>query len=124
MIKKKLIKSSYKQAKSEVCGFIVLDNEDFDFVQVENLAEDKESEFFISAKTFLHTKENHNVVAVFHSHPSGDENPSNFDKSCSEAACYPFVIFSNNTNKFSTYVPEYLETEKEVIQKLEAELCK
>ena len=123
MIKKKLTKSSYGQPEKEVCGFIVLNDNNFDFVQVENLAEDKGSEFYISAKTFLHTKENYNVVAVFHSHPCGNEQPSDFDKSCSEATCYPFVIYSNKTRKFGTYIPEYLETENEIFKKLEVELC-
>lgn len=124
MIKKKLIKSSCSQPQKEVCGFIAFENEEFYFIQVENLAEDQESEFYISAKTFLHTKENYNVVAVFHSHPSGDERPSTFDKNCSEAACYPFVIFSNKTNKFSTYTPEYLDVSEDILKKLEVELCK
>lgn len=122
MISRKIRKSSFKKPKEEVCGFIVLKDNEFDIVEVENMAEDKESEFYISAKSFLHARENNKLVAVFHSHPNGNEEPSPYDKNCSEATCVPFVIFSNQTQKFSIYIPEFLDVDKETIEKLKTQL--
>ena len=36
-------------------------------------------------------KQNNNLVAVFHSHPSGNEELSKYDKTCSEATCKIFL---------------------------------
>ena len=122
MIDKKIKKASFRKPKEEVCGFIILKDDEFDILEVENMAEDKESEFYISAKSFLYARENNQLVAVFHSHPNGNEEPSEYDKNCSEATCIPFVIFSNQTRKFSAYIPEFLDVDEEIIKKLKDQL--
>jgi len=122
MINEKIRKASFRKPKEEVCGFIILKDDKFDILEVENMAEDKESEFYISAKSFLYARENNQLVAVFHSHPNGTEESSQYDKNCSEATCIPFVIFSTQTRKFSVYVPEFLDVDEEIIKKLKDQL--
>jgi len=123
MIAKKIKKTAFKKQNEEVCGFICFEDGKFNVLEVENMAEDKSSEFYISAKSFLYAKQNNNLVAVFHSHPSGNEKLSKYDETCSEATCIPFVVFSNKTQKFSVYEPEFLDTDKKLIEKMKEELC-
>lgn len=123
MISKKIQKTAFRKQNEEVCGFICFKDGEFDVIEVENMAEDKSSEFYISAKSFLYVKQNNTLVAVFHSHPSGDEQLSKYDKTCAEATCIPFVVFSNKTRKFSVYEPEFLDADKSLVKKMKEELC-
>lgn len=122
MIAKKIQKLAFKRPNEEVCGFIYLEDGGFNVLEVENMAEDKSCEFYISAKSFLYAKENNNLVAVFHSHPTGNEELSEYDKNCSEATCMPFVVFSNKTGRFFVYEPEFLDADKDLIERLKKEL--
>ena len=123
MIAEKIQKIAFKKQTEEVCGFICFEDGEFNILEVENMAEDRSSEFYISAKSFLYAKQNNNLVAVFHSHPNGNEQLSKYDETCSEATCIPFVVFSNKTQKFSVYEPEFLDTDKKLIEKMKEELC-
>ncbi len=123
MIAEKIQKIAFKKQTEEVCGFICFEDGEFNILEVENMAEDRSSEFYISAKSFLYAKQNNNLVAVFHSHPSGNEKLSKYDETCSEATCIPFVVFSNKTRKFSVYEPEFLDADEKLIKKMKDQLC-
>lgn len=123
MIKRKIEIECEKTPKEEVCGFIIHDGENFEVLPVKNKAINKESEFYIPAKEFLFIKEKHNLVAIYHSHVEGPAEESEFDVSSSEVCCYPFVIYSMQTNRFGTYVPEYLDCDKALIDQLKEELA-
>ena len=123
MIKRKIEIECEKKPREEVCGFVVHDGENFDVIPIENKAINKENEFYIPAKEFLFIKEKHNLVAIYHSHIEGPAEESEFDVASSEVCCYPFVIYSMQTNRFGTYVPEYLDCNVELLNQLKKELA-
>ena len=45
------------------------------------------------------------LLLIFHSHVVGCEKPSEFDEKSSENCCYPFLIYSINSEKFFLYEP-------------------
>ena len=122
MLKKDIEKKSFQNVKEEACGFIYLENKKLKILEVKNSAEDKTSEFSISAKTYLYAKENHEIVGIYHSHPSGSEEPSEYDKKCAEITCLPFIIFSIKRRKFSVFCPELLEIKQSIVEQLRKEL--
>jgi len=116
-IKDFLANSSF-QSFNEVCGFLGFDEDDKQFVaQIEkNQASDPKSFFLIDPISFLKFKESYSIVAVFHSHVSGDENPSEFDIKMSEACCLPFMIFSINSKKFYIYEPKNKDYDVNILE--------
>jgi hypothetical protein len=46
----------------------------------------------------------------------GDENASDFDLNTSENCCFPFVIYSVVTEKFSIYEPKHKDYDVNIIQ--------
>jgi len=118
-IKQKIVKACNKKKNEEVCGFIIYQNEQFEVYECENKAQDKEGEFYIPAKEFLYIKNNFEIVAVYHSHIKSEENASEFDKKISNLVCFPFVVYSYQTQKFSIFKPEFLDCSIETVNKLE-----
>lgn len=122
-IKTKIIKSSLSDKKKEICGFVVKTAKGFDLLEASNGSPTPEKDFCISAKEFLFTKNNYDIIAVYHSHPKGTERPSVTDKGNSESICYPFVIYSIQENKFSVYRPEFCDSDQRDVDILERLLC-
>lgn len=121
-IEKQIINACGKKPNEESCGFIVYDNGEFRAIESENRAQDKSEEFYIPAKEFLFIKNSNNVIAVYHSHPKTDENPSEFDKNNSNLICLPFVIFSLKNRRMSVFEPEFLDCDKSTFQNLKEQL--
>jgi proteasome lid subunit RPN8/RPN11 len=121
-IKNKIVKICGKTPNEEVCGFIVFENGELEIIQVKNRAKIKEQEFYIPAKEFLSIKKTKEIVAVYHSHPSGETEPSKFDEQNSELICYPFLIYSTKKRKFNIYKPQFIDCDLEHLKKLEEAL--
>ncbi|HDR1302122.1 C40 family peptidase [Pasteurella multocida] len=64
----------------EMCGFVVFDGQEKIFIACENMAEDKENHFEISADDFLKASEYDGIVALVHSHPQGEPLLSTMDR--------------------------------------------
>lgn len=121
-IKDKIIQACCKNPKYESCGFVIYDNDGFNIVECENKAENKQEEFYIPAKDFLYAKKSYEIIAIYHSHPEGDESPSEFDKANCDSSCYPFLIFSNSNRKFNIIEPEYNDANPEYLKELKERL--
>lgn len=108
------------QSFNEVCGFLGFDEESKQFVvQIEkNQASDPKSFFLIDPISFLKFKQQYSIAAVFHSHVTGDERPSEFDIKMSEACCLPFIIFSINSKKFHIYEPKNKDYDVNILEKV------
>jgi len=122
MIKRKLQIECERIVHQEVCGFIVKNGDDFDLIPVQNRSPKPEEQFYIPAKEFLHIKTNNEIVAVYHSHPTGPAKSSEFDETTSEVICYPFVIYSIDETMFCVYEPEYSDANSKDIEQLKKEL--
>lgn len=59
---------SIKNSDTEVCGFVVENENDLMFVPVENKHPDKTNFFLISPKDYLNIKNNYKILYFFHSH--------------------------------------------------------
>ena len=117
-VKDQIIKMSLQNPKEEICGFVVLKDNQEKVIQCKNKASEKDKLFLIGAKDFLNIKRKNEILAVFHSHIMGTAEPSEFDLKMSEALCYPFIIYSIQQNKFNSHVPQFSETTKEKIEKI------
>jgi proteasome lid subunit RPN8/RPN11 len=122
MIKRLIEVEAEKKPNEEVCGFVVEQDNEFKLVTAENRSQNKEQEFYIPARDFLYIKSKHNIVAVYHSHPQGGDQPSDFDKTTADLICYPFVIYSVEKNIFGFYEPEHSDANSEHWKKLKEEL--
>lgn len=121
-IKNQIINHCGQKPKLESCGFVVFEDGQLKIQPMDNMAEDPEKNFYIGAKDFLFAKNNYEIIAVYHSHPEGDENPSVYDKNSAEASCYPFVIFCLSNRKFGVYEPEFMDCDSEKYHLLKEEL--
>jgi proteasome lid subunit RPN8/RPN11 len=111
-----------KSPKREVCGFVVFEDDEYKILPAENKSPNKENEFYIPAKDFLYVKNTKNVVAIYHSHAQGNSEPSEFDKKTCDLICYPFVIYSIETNTFNILKPKYMDADHSLVKKLEEEI--
>jgi len=96
----------------ETCGFLILNQlSEVEVIQAKNTHINKKKYFKISCDEFLKITQEHNVLAIFHSHPSKTEAPSSFDKICAKELCLPFIIYGLKTKKFFLHFPETCDAE-------------
>ena len=112
-----LKKESEKNLLSEICALIGIDKENnFVYQFMQNRSKDPNSYFCIDPYDYLIFGNEHSLLFIFHSHLCGDENPSEFDIKTSENCCYPFVIYSVCSEKFSIYEPNYKSYDVNIIK--------
>ena len=106
------------QVMQEVCGFIGWDSPEYVATVERNDAADPKNFFAINPASYLMFANNNDMLAIFHSHIIGDENPSEFDIKMAEACCVPFIIYSLNTKKFHIYEPSECELDVKAFARL------
>jgi len=117
-IKKELVQRSLDSPTTEICHFICQNDKGFYLVEGKNKSGQPRQIFFIPAIDFLHVKNNHKLVAIFHNHAKGMAVLSQWDKSTADNICYPMVVFSNTQKKFGFYTPQYCDTDVKDIERL------
>jgi len=97
-----------RNLRYEICGFLGYCTEDNTFIvqETENASDNPQSFFLVDPLEYLLFKEDYSILALYHSHIVGDEEPSDFDIEMSENSCLPFLIFSLNTQKIHIYEPQ------------------
>jgi len=115
---------SHKHFKREICGFIGFDTDQMKFVlqHEENVSPDPASYFLINPLNYLLFKENYEMVAIFHSHIMGDEEPSEFDIKMADNCCQPFLIYSLNTKKINIYQPKNVEANVNILERIKGSI--
>jgi len=104
---------------AELCSLIGIDSSNkVVYRQMQNRSKDPISYFMIDPYDYLSFINQYKCLAIFHSHLLGCENPSEFDEKTSENCCYPFIIYSVNSEKFFIYEPEYKDYDVNIIQRL------
>ena len=118
----KIKEIAHKNFTREVCGFLGYDhNKNKYVIQVErNVAEDPSKFFMINPLNYLLFKEDYEMVAVFHSHISGDEKESEFDIKMADNCCQAFLIYSLNTKKINIYTPKIIEGNVNKLERIKA----
>lgn len=117
-IREKLKNFASKNLKEEVCGFVVIKNGELDLIKCENRAEDKQNQFLIPAKEYIHIKRKNHILGIFHSHAFGNSKPSSFDIAMADSSCLPMIIYSNEERKFNFYNPSESEVQSNELERL------
>ncbi|MDA9577901.1 Mov34/MPN/PAD-1 family protein [Gammaproteobacteria bacterium] len=86
-----LYETAKKRAPEEMCGIITNDNE---FIEFENIAENKKSHFKMDAITFGMYQLKSNIKYVVHSHYDSKCNPSEDDINNCNSVGIPYLIVS------------------------------
>ena len=112
----------HKNFKREICGFLGFDKEKKEYLiqPEENISEDPFNFFLINPLSYLLFKDDYEMIGVFHSHITGDENPSEFDVKMSENCCQPFIIYSLNSKKINIYTPKTSEVDVNILNRIKA----
>ena len=58
------------------------------------------------------------LAAIYHTHPSTEEEESKFDRFNCENSCIPYLIYSKKTQKFNLLVPSKPHVNKQYIEML------
>ena len=110
-----LVEYANTDLKKEVCGFICYKNNELFFKPAKNHSHDDDI-FLINPADFLQVKLNEGLLAIFHTHVSGREDPSEYDIQNSKNCLYPFLIYSLATERFHLFdMPNFKRSEKGVI---------
>ena len=115
---------SYQNQSIEICGFVGYSSllKKYTAQLENNTSPDPRNFFSISPSRYLNFKQNHDMVAIFHSHIMGDEKPSEFDIKMSESCCVPFLIFSINSKKFNLYEPQNKEYDVKLVSRFKEKI--
>lgn len=104
-IYKDILRHAQECCPEESCGFIVSDESSrLRYEKVKNMSDNAESSFLISERDFEAFGDS--VKFVVHSHPSGNEIPSEEDKVSSNRCGIPYVIISLPSKCVSVYRPK------------------
>ena len=118
--KEQIINYSNENPEKEVCGLVCYKDEKIYFEKVKNQSNDPDT-FVIHPMDFLNKKTNKELLAIFHSHVNGKEDPSEYDIKNAKNCLYPFLIYSTVSEKFSLFdMPNFERDEKGVIKLKEA----
>ena len=113
--KKDLIEYANTDLKKEVCGFICYKDGELLFKPAKNHSNDDDI-FLINPADFLQVKLKGDLLAIFHTHINGREDPSEYDIENSKNCLYPFLIYSLTTERFHLFdMPNFQRSEKGVI---------
>jgi hypothetical protein len=85
---------------------------------VKNRAPDPQNFFAVDPLELLMFKNEHEFLAVFHSHIYGDSQFSEWDKITADNCCLPFIVYSLGEDKFNIYVPPNLEISSVNLEKV------
>lgn len=114
-----LRKESESSLFAELCSLIgVNENKNIVYKQMQNRSKEPNAYFIIDPYDYLAFIKKNSCLCVFHSHLFGDEKESEFDQKTSENCCYPFLIYSINTEKFNLYEPQNKDYDVNIIQRL------
>lgn len=80
-----------KAAPYEMCGLLLRNG---DFIECENLADDKKNSFKIDSKIVVKYQLNSLIKYIVHSHYMSDCKPSQHDIDCCNAQRIPYMIVS------------------------------
>ena len=103
--KKHILRHVNKNPQEESCGIIYCDVNKIKYEPVDNISSNKFNSFLIDKKIFA-TFNSKEILAIFHSHPKGDEAPSQDDLVTCEKIAIPYYIYSLQKKKFSLIYPE------------------
>ena len=112
----------HKNFTKEICGFLGYDRKKKKYVvqHEENIASDTRIHFLINPLNYLLFKEKYEMVAIFHSHISGNEEASEFDIKMADNCCQAFLIYSLNSKKINIYTPETIEADVSILERIKA----
>lgn len=115
---------SHKNFKAEICGFLGFDEAQDSYVlqQEENISPEPTTYFLINPLNYLLFKEKYQMVAVYHSHIVGDEEPSEFDVKMADNCCQAFLIYSINSKKINIFTPKTIEADVNILERIKAAL--
>lgn len=102
---------------TENCGLIGKKDDCYHAILTENKSSEPEQTFLIDPLEYLFFIEEYEPIAVFHSHISGNEEPSEKDIVMSENSCLPFFIYSLNTKNFHFYIPKKTKVDVNILDK-------
>jgi proteasome lid subunit RPN8/RPN11 len=114
-----LKKESESSLFAELCALIGLNKENkIVYRKMQNRSKNPDLYFIIDPYEYLQFLNSFKMIAVFHSHLTGCEKPSEFDEKTSENCCLPFIIYSICSEKFFIYEPKYKDYDVNTIQRL------
>jgi proteasome lid subunit RPN8/RPN11 len=104
---------------AELCGLVGLDeNDNIVYKKMQNRSKSPEAYFLIDPFDYLSFMKNYRILVIYHTHLYGDSSPSDFDEKTSENCCFPFLIYSVTTEKFSIYEPKNKDYDVNIMQRL------
>ena len=90
----------------ECCGLIVCKGKKQVVVRCQNASTEPYHRFMISPADFRAAEEQGDIIACYHSHIDDGANPSDGDKTMSEAHHLPFIVYSTSADAWSIYQPQ------------------
>ena len=100
-----ILKYCFEKYPEEACGVILNQKGTLKWIPCENVAEDKENSFKISAVDYASLSLQGDIYAIVHSHPDESCDPSEKDKKASEHLKVPYHIYSIPSGEKHVYTP-------------------
>lgn len=102
-IKDKLIQHAVEESPKECCGLLMVINGKLEYKKCRNIADI--GDFVIDPSDYAKYCDLGEVVAIFHSHNTGDSEPSVCDKLCIEKGKIPWIIYDIVSDSFTETKP-------------------
>ena len=74
-LEERIIQYALEHEPQEICGFVVFDGKENQFIPCDNQADDKDNNFEISDDDYIRAEKCGQIVAVVHSHPEPNGEP-------------------------------------------------
>ena len=101
-----------KEKTKESCGIILFAKNRFRVRECNNISEFPEQQFEISFFDHCECIKEGEIVGIYHSHITENEEFSDLDKEISDEMMLPFILYSLKSKKFNTYIPEKINSKR------------
>lgn len=101
-LKSQIKTHSLELPNEEVCGFILDDNT---VIKARNTSFNKSKNFSIHPEDYINAENSGNIVGIYHSHPSKNNNFSDFDKINAENHNKIYIMYCLKTDTFHEFYP-------------------
>ena len=104
-VKEKALEHAKEDAPKESVGLVHIVKGRERYFRCKNQAEEPELHFCLDPSDYLKCEKQGEIIAVIHSHPTTNQNPSEADKVACERNKLPWFIVNPSTEKWSYYEP-------------------
>lgn len=108
-VRQDIVQHAQAEDPKECCGLVAVVKGRKRYFPCTNLAETPDEHFVLSGTDYAAVEDQGEIIAIVHSHPATNPNPSEADRVACQKSGLPWIIINPKTGGWSTTFPDVYE---------------